>query len=287
MFFKQATRLRLRRRAEVTQRESVDPCTVVITNKILSAGVEEEYLECELQGDDLAGKDYRMVTVQGLSANWAMQNGIVSGESTIFSQGSLIDDDTNALIITDWTDVEVMVSRLDTHECTKGGSMMDSHSVVSQVKQNTATNGDVFDRRGRNLADDVIKKVLVIRFVASDAQTTATETELADDIFGASGDVVNLQSQYNACSYGQLQFNALTSNTAVGTDGVYTVNLPDTVIAGAADSTIRNAARDEATAQLGTLTDIADHVIICLPPGTGDWLAYAYVNHWLSFRLQR
>jgi hypothetical protein len=157
------------------------------------------------------------------------------------------------------------------------------------------------DRRGRNLADDVIKKVLVIRFVASDAQTTATETELADDmfgasgeladgifdhifddIFGASGDVVNLQSQYNACSYGQLQFNALTSNTAVGTDGVYTVNLPDTVIAGAADSTIRNAARDEATAQLGTLTDIADHVIICLPPGTGDWLAYAYVNHWLS-----
>ena len=268
--------------------------------------MEEEYLECELQGDDLAGKDYRMVTVQGLSANWAMQNGIVSGESTIFSQGSLIDDDTNALIITDWTDVEVMVSRLDTHECTKGGSMMDSHSVVSQVKQNTATNGDVFDRRGRNLADDVIKKVLVIRFVASDAQTTATETELADDmfgasgeladgifdhifddIFGASGDVVNLQSQYNACSYGQLQFNALTSNTAVGTDGVYTVNLPDTVIAGAADSTIRNAARDEATAQLGTLTDIADHVIICLPPGTGDWLAYAYVNHWLSFRLQR
>ena len=81
--------------------------------------MEEEYLECELQGDDLAGKDYRMVTVQGLSANWAMQNGIVSGESTIFSQGSLIDDDTNALIITDWTDVEVMVSRLDTHECTQ------------------------------------------------------------------------------------------------------------------------------------------------------------------------
>ena len=284
----------------------MDPCTVVITNKLLAGGVEEEDLECELQGDDLAGKDYRMVTVQGLSANWAMQNGIVSGVSTIFSPGSLIDDDTDALIIVDTTDVEVVVSRLDTHECTKGGSMMDSHSVVSQVKQNTATNGDVFDRRGRNLADDVIKKVLVIRFVASDAQTTATETELADDmfgasgeladgifdhifddIFGASGDVVNLQSQYNACSYGQLQFNALTSNTAVGTDGVYTVNLPDTVIAGAADSTIRNAARDEATAQLGTLTDIADHVIICLPPGTGDWLAYAYVNHWLSFRLQR
>jgi hypothetical protein len=32
------------------------------------------------------------------------------------------------------------------------------------------------------------------------------------------------------------------------------------------------------------LDAIADHVIVCLPPGTagGDWLAYAYVNYWLS-----
>ena len=159
---------------------------------------------------------------------------------------------------------------------------MDSHSVVSQVGQNTANIVDVFDTRGRNLADDVIKKVLVLRVVASDAETTATETQLADDIFGSSGDVVNLQSQFKACSYDKLQFNALTSNTAVGTDGVYTVNLPNTVVAGADDATIRNAVETEAAAQLGSLREIADHVIICLPPGTGSWLAYAYVNHWLS-----
>jgi hypothetical protein len=124
---------------------------------------------------------------------------------------------------------------------------------------------------------------LVLRVVASDAETTATETELADAIFGASGDAFNLQSQYKACSYDQLQFNAVTSNTDVGLDGVYTVNLPTTVVNGAADSVIREAARDEATLRLGTLTDIADHVMVCLPPGTtGGWIAYAYVKSWLS-----
>ena len=142
--------------------------------------------------------------------------------------------------------------------------------------------GDVFDKRGRNLADNLINKVLVLRVVAKDSATTATEAELADDIFGHDEDLVNLKSQYNACSYGQLQFNALTTNTAVGTDGVYTVYLNDTVIDGAAESHIREAVVTEATAKLGRLSDVADYVMIILPPGTGSWLAYAYVNYWQS-----
>ena len=155
--------------------------------------------------------------------------------------------------------------------------MIDSHSVVSQI--GNAPDGNIAHT---NLAN-VIKKLLVIRIVAKDSSTTATETELADDIFGASGDVVNLQSQYKACSYDQLQFNAVESNTEVGTDGVYTVYLPNNVIAGASDRTIKTAAVNEASKQLGTLTNIADHVMLCLPPGTsGGWLAYAYINHWLS-----
>ena len=182
---------------------------------------------------------------------------------------------------------------------------MDSHSCISQVgnrgnngggngnggvnrngggqgRANTDDGSDGWWNRGRNL-QNVVKKVLVLRVVAQDASTTADETELADDIFGASGDAVNLQSQYKACSYDQLQFNAVTSNTAVGSDGVYTVYLPTTAITGASDSDIRTAAVDEATANLGTLTNVADHVMVCLPPGTtGGWIAYAYINHWLS-----
>ena len=106
----------IRRRAqgngEVNRRESMQACMVVITNKIVETG-EEEYLECELQGDDLLdGESFRMVNIQGLSADWAEENGIESGISTIYAPGSYIDDDMNALIVD--TAAEVEVGRLDT-----------------------------------------------------------------------------------------------------------------------------------------------------------------------------
>ena len=131
----------------------------------------------------------------------------------------------------------------------------------------------------------VVKKVLVIRIQAADKETTANETQLADDIYGAAGDPVNLKSQFNQCSYGQLQFDPLTANSLVGSDGVYTVTLPTTNVTGADDNPIAWAAVNKAATELGTssLKNIANHVIVCMPPGTvGDWIAYAYVNHWLS-----
>jgi hypothetical protein len=142
----------------------------------------------------------------------------------------------------------------------------------------------------RKLAS-VVKKVLVLRIVASDIETNATEAELSNKIFGTSGDVLNLKSQYNRCSNGQIQFEPLTTNNIVGPDGVYTVNLPSAIVTNASDVAIRDAAVDKATRDLagGTaLKNVADHVMICIPSGTKDssgdskWLAYAYVNHWLS-----
>ena len=128
-----------------------------------------------------------------------------------------------------------------------------------------------------------VKKVLVLRVVAQDSETTAKEAQLANNIFGDSGDPLNLQSQYKACSYDQLQFNAVRSNIQIGTDGIYTVYLPTTNITGASKMAMLAAAVNEATADLGDLTSIAHHVMVCLPPGTtGSWVAHAYVNHWLS-----
>jgi hypothetical protein len=66
---------------------------------------------------------------------------------------------------------------------------------------------DPSDRVGnRYVQATVVRTVLVLRIVASDAQTTATEAELANKIFGASGDALNLKSLFNQCSNGQLQF---------------------------------------------------------------------------------
>jgi hypothetical protein len=144
---------------------------------------------------------------------------------------------------------------------------------------------------GRNLKTGV-RTVLVIRIVARDSQTTATEAQLADDVFGADGDDLNLKTGYDQCSYGQLQFEPLRTNAKVGSDGVYTVFIPNTTVKGVAVSVIANAAMDQVTNDLGAPPNfLADHVMFCIPPGTagdlppgmtGDWVAYANVNGWRS-----
>lgn len=143
----------------------------------------------------------------------------------------------------------------------------------------------------RNLKTGV-RTVMVVRIVAKDSQTTATEAQLANDVFGTFGDELNLKSGYNQCSYGQLQFEPLTTNAKVGDDGVYTVFIPNTAVKGIAPSVIAAAALDQVTKDLGAPPNfLADHVMFCIPPGsagdlppgsTGDWVAYANINSWRS-----
>ena len=128
------------------------------------------------------------------------------------------------------------------------------------------------------------RTVLVVRIVAKDSKTTATEAQLADDIFGASGDVFNLVSGYAQCSYGTLQLKPFTSHTLVRTDGIYTVNLPNTVVKGIADSKVLSAAEAQVAKDLGIAPNLlANHVMYCIPPGTsGNWIAWAIINGWKS-----
>ena len=129
-----------------------------------------------------------------------------------------------------------------------------------------------------------MRTVIVLRIVGRDAATSATEAQLADYIFGIGGDGLNLRTGYAQCSYGQLQVEPLTSNALIGSDGVYTVHLPDTVVMGATSSMVYNAALAQATADLGVAPYLlANHVMFCIPPGTsGGWIAYSSPNHWMS-----
>jgi hypothetical protein len=97
------------------RRESKQACVTILSEKqfLDHTRVEEQPVECELQGEDLDGKGYKMVQVRGLYPGWAKQNGIVSGLSTIEAQGFDIDDDTNELIVP--SGAEVVVGQLDTH----------------------------------------------------------------------------------------------------------------------------------------------------------------------------
>ena len=75
----------------------------------------------------------------------------------------------------------------------------------------------------------------------------------------------------------------ISTDGLIGPDGVYTVYLPDIIASGKDASDIVDAAIAKATKDLGQAPSmIANHVMFCIPPGTGNWIAYASVNHWQS-----
>jgi len=134
----------------------------------------------------------------------------------------------------------------------------------------------------RRLATAGDKSVLIIRAKALDFETTNSETELLEEVLGVGGsDPVNLASQYSDCSYGQLTFHA---NTEYGNNGVHTTTI-DTTVNLKDDGVIRNAMKDQSVIDFGVddLKETSDYVLLCMPPRTsGGWIAYAYVNHYLS-----
>lgn len=130
----------------------------------------------------------------------------------------------------------------------------------------------------RRLATTGPKTMLAVRVVAADASTTSDEATIRDKWFGA----WSFKSQTAACSYDKLVVTPANINNGVE-NGVVTVTIPNSV-SGVADATIRNAVTAQLTADFGSSykNDI-DHVMLCLPPGTsGSWIAYAYINSWLS-----
>jgi hypothetical protein len=144
-------------------------------------------------------------------------------------------------------------------------------------------------RRGRELKDQEdrrrrlmtgTKTVLALRVEAPDSTTSSSEVVISDKIFGTGGDKINLKSQYAACSHDQLNFIAAAGNGI--TNGVSTVSIDQTVT-GVDNSVVRNAVTAAGNTKWGNLQNQANYVMQCLPSGTnGGWIAYAYINHWLS-----
>lgn len=182
---------------------------------------------------------------------------IQSGGATLKQEGAFYDDDNRRLmLIEDERDI-------------------DSLTIESIPMDHEA--------QRRKLVEGT-KSVLVIRADANDSSTTSSESTLSDNWFGNGRDTVNFKSQMEACSYNKFQVEKSTVDSSFGTDGVYSVNL-DFNVAGVSDGIVRNAMLDAAEAALGVsnLRNQADYVALCIPGGTsGSWIAYAYVNSWLS-----
>ena len=133
------------------------------------------------------------------------------------------------------------------------------------------------------------KKVLVLRADAPSGSTTSNIAQISNAVFGTSGDPINLKSQYAACSFGKLKFEPVSAtfngnNIAAGVGEVsLSIN-----VNGIDNGVVRQAMLEAADAKYGSLaTKVSngeiDYVMLCIPPGTsGGWIAYAYINYWLS-----
>lgn len=219
----------------------------------LEGNLERESMVCELMGADAeSGKD-PFVVVNGLPSNFMKMHHVESGGTTIYADGALIDDKRGVLFLPSNTAVSTENRRLS----------------------------DTDDRR---LAQ-VKRKVLVIRVEGSDRVTTASEPQLSDQVFSSSGDTLNLKTQYAACSYNQLVFEKSDKYPEIGDDGVYTVKIPNSIV-GETSSTIRRLATNQVLADFGasSLNQLADNVMVCIPPGTvpNGWIAFGYTNSYLT-----
>ncbi len=92
-----------------TRRTCKRECIAFLVEKQYQDGRHvDQPLECELQGEDLKGKKYKMVRVMGLTTSWAQQNNVTSGVTTIFApDGAFIDDQANELIVPSGTAIKV------------------------------------------------------------------------------------------------------------------------------------------------------------------------------------
>ncbi len=90
-------------------RKSKAGCLIVISHKQFEDHhIEEQPLECELQGEDLNGEVYKLVRVANRTTSWARKNKLLSGESTIFATaGADINYNKGELVIPQGSTIQV------------------------------------------------------------------------------------------------------------------------------------------------------------------------------------
>lgn len=130
--------------------------------------------------------------------------------------------------------------------------------------------------------------MLVVRVIASNGSTSASEAALSNSVFGNDNDPVNLSSQFAACSHNKLEF-VKAADKEVGaeyansiTNGVATVTVNTALADGHAAMSNTITAQLKSDFGVSNPNQLANHVMYCLPSGTMGYIAYAYINSWNS-----
>ncbi len=254
-------------------------CITLRRHVQFESGPSRHIWECELL--DSSGT---ILTLEGLDnvKTPAIVEQFESGVSVITIPGGIVDE----LSIQIPSNARIQVDN---------SNSMSRRMLASGRSHNSTDN--YWKNHHRSLVEGT-RKVLAIRVIDVDGvSTTSNAYEMSDKIFGPRGN--NLVTQYNACSYGKLQFAPTRALKAgdprLTTAGVYEVRLPVRV-KGMTESQVRTHVTNQLRKDFPITglpggyknyhTDASspfDHVMYCLPPGTtGGWIASGYENSWLS-----
>jgi hypothetical protein len=167
------------------------------------------------------------------------------------------------------------------HSSSRVGGPQESATTINQLSPATTTRTPGVERReaeswtpSPGAVTMGTKTVAIVRVSTLDSAPTATREDLLQlmDPFG-----INFRTQYDKCSFGQLQWTLAET-------GFIDVTIPNYINSFPSGSTLVAAAQDLIIQQgLMPAPDFqswADRVLFCLAPGTGDWAASAGVNHW-------
>jgi len=256
---------------DIAMKDMTKDCTMYLVERQLEGLKEDRHWECELDPEDNDGVKGHFVQ---LNVNFPLD---------------YRDEETGAVLESGATTLHASEAFLEGNKAiVRGKPKLYSKKTKSKKKD------------GRRLTVSPIvgdRTVLVVRVDANDAQTTATEEDLAREIFGTTDsegntDSFNLSSAFKSCSHDKLTFSPYTSTssspTQLETNGVLTVDMSETAVIGLSEFVLKDLVLAKVQETFnnadGNLNSLFDHIMLCLPAGSGwgNWRAFGYVNHYIT-----
>lgn len=287
-------------------------CRIVVFDTVYETGdgslLNEEELSCipliRVESEDGNGEThvresddaYRLVAAQGVESATAIiyrrfgSEDIKEGQLHVAFSGADVDTTSQLVTLTDTTTMSQVEISVDNNQ----------RKLVLTLK---STNPSVIpiatmDIKEKQSGTKGTRSVKVIRVSVLDSQVTATAQELEQTLFGGTG--VSFVSQYDACSFGQLNWiPSPSTNLGLTESPVIDVQLDNPAWSYDSPSAVVSEAQIvlKETFHLDSAADLADNVMFCLPPGIGfpsggnetsgvknkdNWAASAGVNYFRS-----
>jgi Gametolysin peptidase M11 len=156
-----------------------------------------------------------------------------------------------------------------------GRVLLSRHSRVRVESPGTLNDERNLQESLESMKTNGTQSIMIVRVSTADASPQMSLEDLEDSVFG--NHHVSVASQYQACSYGQLQFEKASSIDLM---------LSNYSISSFEDgSELLDVARDQLAVELGvgSIDSVADRIIFCMAHTTSngkDWVARSAVNHY-------